>query len=355
MTASEKRSEAPQAPDLAVAARPPRPPVWRTLLAIGISAAFLVWAVLRVSKDADAFWVSLKQAELFPILVAVALATSLFPLRIFRWRLLLRHPDGSNLTVSQMWHPIAMGFMANNILPFRAGEFVRVFSVSRLSGVGFAASLSSIVAERLFDGLALLLLLTLAFFSPGIPNSLTIGGVSVARTAVGAGVVSAIGLLLAGAIVAFPQAAERLVDTLVPSRRWAARVLRLVHGVRDGLAVLKSPRRLVGVVLWSVALWVINGLSFYVAFKAFAIPVDVMGAFLVQGILAIGIAAPSAPGYVGVFEFLITQVLSLYGVDPTVALAYAVTYHVATFIPITVLGLWSVAATGLGFRTLRQA
>ena len=103
-----------------------------------------------------------------------------------------------------------------------------------------------------------------------------------------------------------------------------------------------------------MVLWSINGFAFYLAFQAFDIPIGVAGAFLVLGVLSLGVAVPSAPGYVGVFEAAILLVLGgLYGVADDVAVAYALTYHVTTFLPITLLGLWSVACTGLGLRSLR--
>ena len=118
--------------------------------------------------------------------------------------------------------------------------------------------------------------------------------------------------------------------------------------MRQGLAVLKSPTRLAGVVAWSVVLWLVNALSFYLAFFAFDLPVSYTGAVVLQGVLAFGIAVPSAPGYVGPFEAVITAVLALYGIGASQAVAYAVGYHLTTFVPITVLGVWSATRTGLG-------
>ena len=69
----------------------------------------------------------------------------------------------------------------------------------------------------------------------------------------------------------------------------------------------------------------------------------------------IGIALPQAPGFVGVFESAIVFTLLLYGVDEGVALAYAIAYHVLTFVPITVLGVHSLVTTGFSLRSAREA
>ncbi len=335
--------------------KPGKPPVWQTVAAVAISAALLWWAIKGVHFSE--LVAHLKEARLWPVVLSVILATSLFPLRVFRWRLLLRHTDGSRIAFGPLWHPIAMGFMANNILPFRAGELVRVISVSKLARVPVGASLSSLAVERIFDGLAIILLLTIALLSPGIPTEIVVldQPLSLVKAATVAGALSAAALAAALAVVFFPRPAERVVALLVPSPKWSARINGFIESLRHGLSVLGSPARLAGVIIWSVGLWALNAASFWVAFDAFGISINYTGALLLQGVLAFGIAAPSAPGYVGVFEAAIKAVLALYGVASSVALAYALTYHITTFIPITLLGLWSLMKTGLGLKTLRGA
>lgn len=329
-------------------------PVWPTVMAIGISVVLLAWALRDV--EFEAFLHHVRTARLWPIIGAAGIATALFPLRVFRWRLLLKRPDGGNLPWSTMWHPIAMGFMANNILPFRIGEVVRFVSVSRLGNVGLGASLSSIAVERIFDGLALVFLLTIALFAADIPADVPLGPVSLTQAATIAGVLGSVALVAAILVVAFPRPAERLIQFVVPSPKWSAKLVGILEDLRHGMDALRSPARILGVAAWSVGLWLVNGLSFYVAFLAFDIPVNFAGALLMQGVLALGIAAPSAPGYVGVFEAAIKLVLvNLYGLNADLAVAYALTYHITTFIPITLLGMWSVGRTGLGFKGLRQA
>jgi uncharacterized protein (TIRG00374 family) len=304
----------------------------------------------------EAFLHHLQTARLWPIIGAVAIATTLFPLRVFRWRLLLKYPDGENLPWLTMWHSIAMGFMANNILPFRIGEVVRIVSVSRLGNVGLGASLSSVAVERICDGLALVLLMTVALFTAGIPDDVRIGTVSLTQGATIAGVMGGVALVVAIMVVVFPKPAERLIQVVVRSPKWSAKLVGILEDMRNGMEALRSPARILGVALWSIGLWLLNGLSFYVMFLAFDIPVNFAGALLMQGVLALGIAVPSAPGYLGVFEAAIVLVLGgVYGVSGDLAVAYALTYHITTFIPITLLGLWSVGRTGLGFKGLRQA
>jgi uncharacterized membrane protein YbhN (UPF0104 family) len=119
--------------------------------------------------------------------------------------------------------------------------------------------------------------------------------------------------------------------------------------------VLSTPARLLPVVVWSLVLWMGNALAFYVGYAAFDIPVSYSGALLMQGLLVLGISIPSTPGFFGPFEAVIVAVLALYGISNEIAFSYAIAYHITSFVPITLLGLWSLTRIPGGFRGLRQA
>jgi len=316
-----------------------------------VSALLLWWSLKGVSL-ADVAG-HLRRADPWPIVLGVVLATLPFPLRVIRWKLLLRASDGSTLPAAPLWHAVAMGFMANNVLPFRAGEFVRCWVATRLTGCRFTASVSSVAVERVFDGITLVLLMALALLMPGFPAGATIAGLPIATVATRAGIVSGLALAAALGVVLWPLRAERLIRVMVPLPKVADRLVQLVEGVRHGLSVLASPSRLAGVVAWSMVIWLANAAAFYVSFAAFGIHVNFAGAMLLQSIVAFGIAVPSTPGYVGVFEAGIKASLALYGVPGDQAFSYAVAYHFATFIPIVIFGAWSMAATGLGLGEVR--
>ena len=118
---------------------PPRPraPVWQILVGVAVSAVLLYFSLRGLHFREVAQHV--QSARVAPILGAVVLATMTFVLRIFRWQLLLRGDDGRRLPAGPLWHAIAMGFMANNVLPLRMGEVVRTFAASRLTGTRFTA------------------------------------------------------------------------------------------------------------------------------------------------------------------------------------------------------------------------
>jgi len=146
----------------------------------------------------------------------------------------------------------------------------------------------------------------------------------------------------------------RVAHAVLPARPRGSR-----HPPREGLVagldVLKSPGRLLGVAAWSLVLWIVNAAAFAVCFRGFELPVPPEAALVLQGVVGFGVALPSSPAFVGVFEAAARGTLALYGVDATRAVSYAVAYHVGTFIPITVLGLASLSRMRLHLAELRSA
>jgi glycosyltransferase 2 family protein len=323
------------------------------ILGAAISIALLLWA-LRGVHIGEVIR-QIRNSDPWPLALAVVLASVTFPMRLVRWRLLLRDESGAALKPWPLWHAVAIGFMANNLLPFRAGELVRVFAATKLSGARFTATMSSIAVERIFDGLAVIGLLAAGLLASDLPSGAVVGGVSLARAAQAAGLLSVGALVMAAAVVTFPMAAERLVRRLLPAGGFTERLIAMIDGVRHGLASLRSPALLVGVIAWSIALWVVNALAFLVGFAAFDIPVGFAGALILQGVVVIGISVQLTPGFVGQFEAAIVAALALYGIPNDVASSYAIAFHGATFIPITLAGAWSLARTPVALSDLRGA
>ncbi len=320
-----------------------------------VTIGLLAWALHGIS--APDLIGHLERANVGLLIVAVALATLTFPLRTVRWRLILRDVSGRGYPLRPLWHATAIGFMANNLLPVRAGEFARAYVAQQQLPVRFSTALASVGVERVFDGLLLVGLMTLAIAAPTFPRHADIGHTSVAGLATGAA--AFFGLLLVVAVLVVHRPApwlgllRRATHAILPTPI-ADRITHIAEGLVAGLEVLKSPARFAAVVLWSVVLWVVNAAAFAVCFRAFGLAVPVEGAFLLQGIIGFGVALPSSPGFVGVFEAATRLTLAIYGVDATRAVSYAVAYHVSTFLPITLLGFHSLSRTRLHLTELRR-
>ena len=314
-------------------------------------SALLVWLAFR-HTDFAALWSHVRSVDVLPLLLAIALATIPFPLRVPRWQLLLRADDGAALPARPLWQAIAIGFAANNVLPLRAGEVLRVGAASRLTRISFASVLSSVAVERVVDALTVIALLGLGLMTAHLPAGVRVGnGPPIGTLAARTGVVCLAALALAILAAWRRTTALAIFEKLLPPGPLATRIVAFADNVLRGLGAMRDPRRALPVILWSLVIWIVNASAFFFVFKAFHFMVPFSGALILQGALMIGIAVPSTPGYVGVFETVIPGALFLYGIDKDAALACAVVYHVTTFIPITFLGALSAIRTGTHLRT----
>src|SRR5881628_4037838 len=351
------RSSTKSAISLSSPSNPSKKNRWRGAWLIGlvISVALLAWVLSK--SHPDKVWEYAKHANGWLLLLTIVVATVTFPVRAIRWRLILRDADGRPFPWMPLWHATTIGFMANNLLPARAGEFARAYVASRQLPVRFTTSLGSIAVERVFDALVMLGLMAVAIAAPSFPAHTLVGGRSLSAIAAPTavfGVLLVMALLIANRPGPWLVLVERISRRVLPARV-ADRVVRASDGIIEGLAVLKSPARFAGVVFWSLVLWIKNAAAFAICFRAFGLAVPPEAALLLQGIIGFGVAVPATPSFIGVFEAATLVTLQLYGVESSLAVSYALTYHLTTFLPITLLGLWSLSRLHIRLRELSTA
>ncbi len=316
-------------------------------LGLGLSAA-VIWYTFRMT-DWNESWRFMVEADRTWMLLAIVLASLPFPLRVPRWRWLLHHEDGRPVGWLPLWHAIAIGFAANNVLPFRAGEVLRIAAVSRLGRVPFATALSSVAVERVMDILVTIGLLSFALTQGGIDPGITLPGSSrpISEIAAIIGTTGLAALAVAGFAAWRRDFTLGLTRRILPRNRIGDALQHFAERILLGLSALSEPRTALPVVAWSLLIWLCNAAAFHAAFIAFGFDIPFTGALIMQGALMIGIAAPQAPGYFGVFEGVIGGTLAaLYQVPFEAGFAYGLLYHVTTFVPITLAGAWSVVSTG---------
>ena len=256
--------------------------------------------------------------------------------RARRWRYLFpprSEPPG--LVAANM-----IGYMANNILPLRAGELVRVYVAARHlraeRGVGAGESLwlvgATIVVERVIDSLSLVLIMAVLILVIPVPPAFQYAaGAILALDAVAAAVLIALALA--------PAPSRRVLVRL--TRRWPALAHRAERGfdmVLLGLEGVRTRAHLVPLLVWTVPIWSISALGAWTLLRAMHLDLTLVAGWTVMAFVGFGISIPSAPGYVGVWHAATVLALAIFGVSQPVALGYAVLYHASQFVPITLLG-----------------
>jgi uncharacterized protein (TIRG00374 family) len=327
---------------------------WKSVLGIVLSAALLVWT-LKDESPVE-IWSVISQSNLPLLALAALVATSIFPIRAIRWRIIL-DPVAPKLPFGALWRSIAIGMMVNNVYPARLGEVARAYALTRETNrVSLTGAVASLAVDRVFDALTLMLLLVSAMLVPEFPKGMTIGGQPIHRGAI-LFAVGAIGMfVILYVIVAIPDRLVALYAAVIGrfAPRFVQRGTDIIHSFSQGLGVLRSPTRFIAVFLWALVHWLVNALAFWLGFKAVGIDVPFSAANFLQGIIAIGVAFPSSPGFFGFFEAAAKVGLEVYGVPARQAVSWAIGFHVLSFIPITLFGLYYFARLGLHFSDFKS-
>ena len=322
---------------------------WRGVIGLAITVAMLWWAANRV--DWAGARAALANANLPLMIFSVLLATTIFPLRAARWRPILE-PTHPNLPFGPLWRATAIGFMANNVLPSgRMGEFVRPYALSRETGVPYATGFASLIADRVFDAVVVGILTALSMLGPAF----SLGNSSVGFLGFG---VAFMGILALGAMT-LAYLPEQIIGLFAAIARRAApsvekKGTELLRKFAEGLAVLRKPRLLAIIAFWAFALWLVQAFAFWLAMIAIGIDVPFSAALFVQGIIVLAVVLPAMPGNFGTFEIAAILGLGVYGVSQNLAIAWGVAFHILSLIPITVIGLYYLARSGMKLGELRQ-
>jgi uncharacterized protein (TIRG00374 family) len=317
---------------------------------------FLLWWVLHDVDFADVL-ANISTGNFYLLFAAVFVATFGFFIRALRWKVLLA-PVLPNSRLRSRFAGVSIGFMTNNVLPARIGEFARAFAFSRLEPITATAAFGTLVVERFMDGVILILFLVIPVLTPGFPemDALAQGsGLAMFRLAIGL-VLGVLAVLVAMAALPrqFLSVAERL--SVVLPGPWGARMVAALRGLLASIAIMRDPRLLAAGFAWSLFFWTWHGLSFWLGMLAFGIDTGFVSAIFTEAVVGFGVAVPSAPGFIGTFhasaEFALTAV---YGVPEAQSLAFAFAYHFGGWVPITVIGLWYAWSLGLSLGDIEHA
>ena len=322
---------------------------WKAWVGIAITG-LLFWWIFRGIDFAEV-WTHIRQAHLGYLLVAVVVATAGFLIRALRWKVLL-HPVRPDTSLRNRFAAVNIGFMANNLLPARVGEFARAYALSKIEPVPLSTALGSLVVERVLDALVLIAIMVTAMASPSFPAAVSISGSPLARALDAMVVLVILLVLVLTVLVALPRTVVRLVErvaTILPSD-FARPLVSALESFLGSLVVLRSPRLLLLALAWSVGFWVWHGFSFWLGMLAFDIQAGLAAAFFTEAVVGFGVAIPAAPGFFGTFHASASWALSVFGVPPASSLAFAFGYHLGGFIPVTLIGLYYAGQIGLSLR-----
>jgi uncharacterized protein (TIRG00374 family) len=298
----------------------------KALLGFAIGGALLYLAI-RHASAADMARV-LGAAKAGWVVLAVFVYWLELGARIIRWRALLSY-TGKTVGPGNATSAFLIGYAANNVLPAKLGELVRVDLISRLSGVSRMASLGTVVVERVFD---ILLILLMAGISVGLlvlPETFDLARLRSGMTLLGTFVVL---ILIVG--VWFGRSGMSRARNLSPAMH--ARLANLARGIH----ILAMPKQCARVFALSLLIWGLNAVAMWLIVFALGISLSPLQTLLLMGIVGLAAVLPAPPAGLGVLQYAFTLVFELLGEPVTIGLVASVAVQAALLGSVTLVGVF---------------
>jgi uncharacterized protein (TIRG00374 family) len=293
-------------------------------LIISLTALVVVFSLVDLRK----FFLAIKQANPLFLLLGVLSEILWLVVRGAYWRTLLQN----KASYRDSFTTVNEGYLLNNILPFRLGEIGRAFLIGQKANLEFWQVIPSILIERALD-----LAFAAGIFLCTLP--FVIGVTWAKQAAIAIGIIVLVGLAAIYILARNREWALEWIDRA--GERWST--VKKITGRRvvaffDGLGILTDGKLFLQALGWETINWLVAILQYYLFLRAFFPSPSVLWVLFALGVGALGIAAPSSPGAIGVFEAALVGALFVFGVDASTATAFALSVHFTSYIITSLIG-----------------
>ncbi len=325
---------------------------------------------------------SLKQANVFYIIVTIVILMASYVVRALRWQSLMM--PLKKIPLMNVFSATMIGFFANSVLPARAGELIKPVMLAKKENIKITSSLATVFLERIFDLLGLVvftIVILMVIPTPGQDKTIEHQIVNTAveqpaedwhdngehkdKTsfieslkrwvgifiAFGVGAITALALL-----VAYPARISNVLHKIfaIFPRTIADKLEEFLASFLSGLEILGNAKHVAWILFLTVVLWVSIALQVYILGFAFDIGLPFNGACLVTVCIAFAVALPQAPGYIGVFHLAVQKTLAIFSIDLALSQSYAITLWTVSIIPTVLVGLLFLWKEGIAFKDLSK-
>jgi len=315
------------------------------IIGLLVSLVFLYLAFRKV--DYSQLWEALKGANYWYIFPTIALVLLSMWMRAYRWRFMINPIKKVNL--GRLFSSVMIGFMANNVLPARLGEFVRAYSLGKTESISKSATFATIVIERVFDGFSLLFILWVTLLVSPFPDWVKKAS----------NLFLLMNLLALAFLVLIEVKREstlklfNFIFRLLPASL-SSKAKEILEKFIGGLKVFRDIPSLIWILVWSVFIWTVVGIANYFIFLVFDLHPPLQASFILLVIASLVVMLPSSPGFVGTFHYACVISLGLFGFKENVSSPFSLVLHASQYVPVTLLGLYYLRREHLSLKTLKS-
>ena len=303
----------------------------KIVLTLVISIASLMFAMNKIDWQEI---IKAIQSMAIPYLILAALiSTGNVLIRALRWHLLLK--DEGSQTLTQTAQAVWIGYLGNNILPGRAGEFLRSIFLALAGNIRKTLVLATAFIERLIDAATLLMLaLIMLNFTEALPSHVQ-------------STLNLIIPILSGAIIfifltpRFEKLFSRLILKLPVGKNISDKLNHFFLGIVDGIRTFHNVRRLGVFIFLTVIVWIFDAFAIMLFLQAFTAPISLPQAIVFLTAIGFASSIPATPGYVGVFQAIAVMLLPIFGVSANIAFAMISVFQAQMLVLSLVFGVYS--------------
>ncbi|KFZ44256.1 hypothetical protein DS62_07565 [Smithella sp. SC_K08D17] len=302
----------------------------KVILGILISVV-LVYLSIRGINLQDVFR-DLQRIQFSYVISFIILIMLMQWLRSYRWGVMLQPME--KIDQLSLFSVTSVGFLAIASIPARIGELARPYLISKRSSIKMSSALGTILVERIFDSFTVLAIAIIILFFTDLPPWMIKSSI--------------IFFLLALVMFCFiiflilrRDAALKLINGILRKLpgKFAHKIDELIHHFIDGFQIITNIKLFLYLFFLSALIWLVDVLAIYMLLESFGFGLPIMASFVLMIILIVGIAIPTAPGYIGNWHFACVLALSLFGLAKAEALSFALVYHFLSMIIVVVLGV----------------
>ncbi len=309
---------------------------------IGVAISVLLLALLFWKIPVQDLAQAFAEASLLGLAATIGIHAVVLCIKVLRWNIVLGAlPSPGPRPPWLVFDALFLGYFGNYALPAKLGEVGRSVLYSRRSGTPFTAVFATIVFERFIDALVLVSGFYAVVFLVGLPVPMPAW---VDQSLYLAATITVFGL--AALYLFWKHLPEQGSERSFPANsvgRLMARVAGLAAGFRSGLAILERPLIGAQALLWTIVIWSSEAFSVWLCLQSFGGDLHWSAPVLQMVITSFAIAAPSAPGGLGIHQWVTVLVLAPYGVPEAAAAASSLVLTLAVVfwaVPLGIHGLW---------------
>ncbi len=319
--------------------------LWGGLL-ISILAAWFALSGIKFDQVGDSF------SRINWWLLALSMIPYFLPLilKVTRWQLLFT--PGPKIRLGRLWATLMISYLFNTVLPARLGEVVRGYALSRSEKISPVRVLSTILLEKILDVMTMFLFLVclLPFLDVGsnLKNAAFITGGLVITA-----------FLISILMAAYRKQSERFIGWFLKPlpARFQVKIMGLVGEVLDVLVLLLDFKLSLNLWAQSVLMWIVVVPNYMMVGWALNIPLTFELAMVLMIALNLGMAVPSAPGYIGVFEALVVAALQPFFPDPNqkaTLVSLGLLLHITGYLPVILMGAYYSTREGVSVDKIKK-